>query len=411
MRALAQASVVSWTLASLTSLVSLVSLAPLAGVAALGLASASTGCTVVVNGDDGTSGPGEPADSENAVGVPITEPDETDTTSGRAAAPLDVRGVEGHVDVRGAGDSGWSKTHEPTPIAADFGRALDRFDASGRAYRGHVNYINWETVVGESCERFDSVYTPGKSYAFVSRKDNLKQAMDRGFNLIGLSNNHSRDCTSPDGETMTAEAVATLADDKHQLHGVGDPSKKTQVKVSTIVMQGKSIRVAFGSLYLGSRKECARAVCANDKRALFESLRAASADLRVVAIHSMDSSTQNDLVYAGIEFVKSYDGDVVFGSGPHVWKPVRVVRKQSGKTGVVFESLGNFLHPSLAAQQKNYIGRALFDPNSMALRQVQVIPVHNTGTDVKFSSADLRALPANLKFQASERGGYANVKP
>ncbi|MBK6462781.1 MAG: CapA family protein [Myxococcales bacterium] len=245
----------------------------------------------------------------------------------------------------------------------------------------------------------------------MSRADNLKQAMDRGFNLVGLSNNHSRDCTSPDGEAMTAQATAALADAKHAFHGVGDAGRKNDVKVTTFVAQGKSIRVAFGSLYLGSRRACTGSVCANDKRALFENLRGAAADLRVVAIHSMNGTTQDELVHAGIEFVKSYDGDVVFGSGPHVWKPVRVVRKQSGKTGVIFESLGNFLHPNLAAQQKNYIGRALFDPNALVLRQVQVIPVYNTGSDVKFSTADLRTLPSNLKLKTSERGGFANVKP
>lgn len=384
-------------------------------VAAAALASlGQAGCAVNLTADgqpSGDQGGGEPGDSEDAVGVPITEPDETDTASTLAAAPLDVRAVEGLFDVRGVGDSAWSRTHQQDPIAAEFGKALDRFDATGNAYRGHATYINWETVVGERCETFDSVYTPGKSYAFVSRVDNLKQAMDRGFNLVGLSNNHSRDCTSPNGETMTATATAALADAKHQFHGVGDPGRKNDVRITTLVAQGKSIRVAFGSLYLGSRRACTGSVCANDKRALFENLRSAAADLRVVAIHSMDSKTQDELVNAGIEFVKSYDGDVVFGSGPHVWKPVRVVRKQSGKAGVVFESLGNFLHPSLAAQQKNYIGRALFDPNALVLRQVQVIPVYNTGSEVKFSTADLRTLPANLKLKTSERGGFANVKP
>lgn len=68
----------------------------------------------------------------------------------------------------------------------------------------------------------------------------------------------------------------------------------------------------------------------------------------------------------GVDFVEKYGGDIVFGSGPHVWKPVRVVRKENGTgKGVIFESLGNFLHPSLGAQSKNFIGRALFDVETL----------------------------------------------
>jgi len=365
---------------------------------------------VTVSGNSG-DGDGEAGDSSDALGTPITEPDETDTASSRAAAPLDVSALTDLVDVRGVGDAAWSRTHQTDPLASEYGKALDRFDSAGKAYRGHVNYINWETVVGSRCATFDSVYTPGKSYAFVSRKENLTQAMDRGFNLVGLSNNHSRDCTSPDGETMTANEVATLANDGHAFHGVGlDSAKKTNVEVVTIRAGSRSVRVAFGSIYLGSRRTCERAVCANDKRVLFENLRAARADLRVVAIHSMNAKTQDELVAAGIEFVKVYGGDVVFGSGPHVWKPVRVVRKDDGKAGVVFESLGNFIHPNLAAQQKNYIGRALFDKDTLALSQVQVLPIQNTGSDVRFSSAALSELPMNLKLKASDKGGYANIK-
>ena len=362
-------------------------------------------------GPSTTDEPGEAADGADALGVPITEVDETDTASKRVAAPLDVKALTDLVDVRGVGDAAWSRTHQPEPLAAEYGKALDRFDATGRAYRGHVSYINWETVVGSSCATFDSVYTPGKSYAFVSRKENLSQAMDRGFNLIGLSNNHSRDCTSPDGETMTANEVATLADDSHAFHGVGlDREKKTAVKVVTVKAGTRDVRVAFGSIYLGSRRSCERAVCAADKRVLFENLRDARADLRIVAIHSMDAKTQDELVQAGVEFVKSYNGDIVYGSGPHVWKPVRVVRKENGKAGVVFESLGNFLHPNLAAQQKNYIGRALFQKDDLTLAQVQVLPIANTGSDVRYSSAALESLPMNLKLQPSEKGGFANVK-
>lgn len=370
--------------------------------------------------DDG----GEPADSEDAL-VALNEPDETAPASALAAAPLDTASVTNLLDVRGMGDSGWSNTHEKTPIAAEFGKALDRFDASGKGYRGDLTFINWETVVGTGCSQFASVYTPGRSYAFVSRAENITQATERGINLFGLSNNHSRDClasadTSLRGEVasaaMSATNIESLGDNGALFAGLASSAHEddfAKARVRTFTVKGRQVRVAFGSMYVG-RADCPRAACSGDKRELFESMRDAPADMRILSIHSMGPSDQDELVRAGTEFVKSYGGDVVFGEGPHVWKPVRVVRKGAalgGGTGVVFESLGNFLHPSLGGQAKNFIGRALFDLRTLKLRQVQVLPVANAGRDVKWSAVDGGALQANLSWSPSTRGVYANVKP
>ncbi len=370
--------------------------------------------------DDG----GEPADSEDAL-VAMNEPNETAPASALAAAPLDNASATDLLDVRGMGDSGWSNTHEKTPIAAEFGKALDRFDASGNGYRGDLTFINWETVVGSGCSEFASAYSRGKSYAFVSRTENITQAMERGFNLFGLSNNHSRDCvasadTSLRGEVasaaMSAKNIEGLRDDGALFAGLASSAHEgdfATARVRTFTVKGRQVRVAFGSMYMG-RSDCPRAACSGDKRELFESMRDAPADVRILALHSRGAEDQDEAVRAGSEFVKSYGGDVVFGQGPHVWKPVRVVRKAAGfggGTGVVFESLGNFLHPSLGGQAKNFIGRALFDLRTLELRQVQVLPVANAGRDVKWSSVDGGALQANLTWSSSTRGVYANVKP
>lgn len=370
--------------------------------------------------DDG----GEPADTEDAL-VAMDEPNESAPASALAAAPLDAAAVTDLLDIRGMGDSGWSNTHEKTPIAAEFGKALDRFDPSGKGYRGDLSFINWETVVGTGCSQFASVYTPGKSYAFVSRAENIPQATERGFNLFGLSNNHARDCLASADTPLQGE-VASAAMSAKNIEGLGDQGALfaglsssahdddfARARVRTFTVKGRPIRVAFGSMYMG-RAECPRAACSGDKRALFESMRDAAADVRILSLHSMGPSDQDDAVRAGSEFVKSYGGDVVFGEGPHVWKPVRVVRKNAsfgGGTGVVFESLGNFLHPSLGAQAKNFIGRALFDLHTLKLRQVQVLPVANAGRDVKWSAVDGGALQANLTWSPSTRGVFANVKP
>ena len=370
--------------------------------------------------DDG----GEPADSEDAL-VAMNEPDETAPASALAAAPLDTAAAAGLLDVRGMGDSGWSNTHEKTPIAAEFGKALDRFDPSGKGYRGDLTFINWETVVGTGCSEFASVYSPGKSYAFVSRTENVTQATERGFNLFGLSNNHARDClasadTSLHGEVasaaMSAKNIESLGDNGALFAGLSSVAHEddfAKARVRTFTVKGRQVRVAFGSMYMG-RADCPRAACSGDKRQLFESMRDARADVRILSLHSMGPADQDEAVRVGSDFVKSYGGDVVFGEGPHVWKPVRVVRQGAafgGGTGVVFESLGNFLHPSLGGQAKNFIGRALFDLHTLKLRQVQVLPVANAGRDVKWSAADGGALQANLTWSPSTRGVFANVKP
>ena len=303
-------------------------LGPLLFMAAAACAAPADG-----TGDDG----GEPADSEDAL-VEMSEPDETAPASALAAAPIDATTASDLLDIRGMGDSGWANTHEKTPIAADFGKALDRFDASGKGYRGDLSFVNWETVVGTGCSQFASVYTPGLSYAFVSLTDNLVQANDRGFNLIGLSNNHARDClasadTSLTGEVasaaMSAKNIENLGDRQWLFAGIASSAHEddfAKARVRTFVVKGHQVRVAFGSMYMG-RAECPRAACAGDKRALFESMRDAQADIRILSLHSMGPTDQDEAVRTGTEFVKSYNGDVVYGEGPHVWKPVRVVRK------------------------------------------------------------------------------------
>jgi poly-gamma-glutamate synthesis protein (capsule biosynthesis protein) len=103
----------------------------------------------------------------------------------------------------------------------------------------------------------------------------------------------------------------------------------------------------------------------------------------------------------GSEFVRDYRGDLVFGHGPHVWKPPVVVEKRdgTGHKGVVFTSLGNFIHPSLKAQARNLIGRALFDPETLALQQVQIVTVSTSGSDATFGTID-----------ASEVGSYGTQR-
>jgi hypothetical protein len=385
----------------------------------LGLLAPAPACMTEGGDDEGD----DVGASEGAV-VPLTEPDETAPASALAPAALDHEATD-LLDVRGVGDAAWSRTHEPTAMAATYGAALDRFDPDGTGYRGDLSFVNWETVVGTTCSRFASQYVAGRSYAFVSRPENLVQAHERGFNLIGLSNNHTRDChgsseTPLRGEAasgdMTARAIEALGERDWIWAGVAttaDPTDAPLARVRTFRVKGRDVKVAFASTYTG-RPTCPLAACKGERQVTLESLRDADADLRILSIHSMASADQDEAVRIGIDFVKNYGGDVVFGHGPHVWKPVRVVRKGEafgGGAGVVFESLGNFLHPALAARAQNFIGRALFDSATLKLRQVQLLPVHNAGTEIRWSQANGADVRSNLRWTPSARGVYANVRP
>lgn len=303
---------------------------------------------------------------------------------GPARQPL-VAADAGLIDLRGLGDSAWSGNKTPTPLAPRFGAALDRFDATGTSYRGDVSFINWESTVGTRCDRFHD-----DSFGFLSDPGNITQLADRGFQLIGLSNNHTRDCGDSTSPTMTAAAMASVSAGRPiAWHGVSAPGERVEPpRILTSTIKGREVRIAFATLYLG-RDTCPQATCKATREAVLSGLRDADADLRVLAVHVLEFGTQwEGAAEVGADFIREYDGDVVYGHGPHVWKPPLVVEKRdgSGDKGVVFTSLGNFIHPSLRAQANNMIGRALFDPETLTLAQIQVITVATAGGDASFGT-------------------------
>lgn len=408
------------------------------GLVALPLFVLSAACASDV--DPTSSGSGDDSESgstdDNFTAAPkLNLPAETDTASSLAGLPLDAADDKNDdfIDIRGLGDSGWSESKRPLP--ATFGETLDKF---GSAYRGDLSFINWETVVGESCNTWGSA-----SFYFVSKTENLNQLYSRGFNLIGASNNHARDCAKgPDasgalvgGELMTASNFAGVSAGKTWLWagvGKGDP---TDTKLETFTIKGKKVTVALGSGYFGSARSCAHSVCANQVETAMQKVLATKAQIRIFALHCMEVGDakycNSEVTNAGQKFIQM-GGDVVFGHGPHVWRPVYVVRKNAGtstnagSTGVLFQSLGNGAHPALSDQTKNYIGRALLNLSDLKLRQVQVLPIRNyrEGTAperkgrIQFSSPPISEIEGNVKLTAHPEAavkkgtiGFANIKP
>jgi len=166
---------------------------------------------------------------------------------------------------------------------------------------------------------------------------------------------------------------------------VGKPQEKNVAVVQTMEIKGRSVRVAFASLYLGGA--CNNITCISDRDAILRSLRDAHADIRILSLHSWNNQTQQQLVNLGSSFIREYNGDIVFGHGPHVCRPVTIVNKPSEKQGIMFQSLGNFNHPNLRARGQDMIGRVLIDADTFEIRQVQGIPLRVNSASATFEGS------------------------
>ncbi len=375
----------------------------------------------------------EPTQPVVAVNIYQTQ-NYTDSQSNLLPIVLDKNQAQDFLDIRGVGDSGMALTHQQPfntqsrvyGVPANFGQRLDAFDPTGKVYRGDLSFINWESTIGKKCNQFWAARNP-RAFAFMSHPDNMLGLYKRGFNLIGLANNHTRDC--PDAEEGVDGAFASsrhmaqitqIQQPNWLWHGVGRNKKGV---VRTFAVKGKPIRVAFASLYL-AEGDCTYVTCLKDELTVLRSLRDAEADIRILAMHSWTNSTQRRLVNIGVNFLRHYDGDIVFGNGPHRFAPIRIVESARGdKKGVMFESLGNFIHPSLIASSQHLIGRALFDLNTLKLKQIQAIPIAVNRLSVSFSGTpNPTKLPANITWKyvqdqtwqsgvnSKVRAAYSNVK-
>jgi len=377
-----------------------------------------------------------------ALAIEAASPAPPDTTHPApsldpAPVPLDrpAARARGLIDVRGVGDSGMALTYEQPPSpdtiladsgAARFGQRLDAFDPTGISYRADLSFINWESVVGFGCRQFRG--EPGPlSYAFVSHPRNVLDARLWGFNLVGLANNHSQDCVvAPDSSKGARRSAREMAEIGELLppnwlwHGVG-PQKG--VRVWTFAFGDRSVRVAFASLYMAN-KQCPYVACGADRQTVLRSMERAQADLRILSLHSWNEDTQRQLVETGTDFLRHHKGDIVFGHGPHEWRDVTIVEAPSGERGVLFQSLGNFLHPELAGQRENIIGRVLLDRETLRVRQVQAVSVATDGLTGSFADAPPPTrVPTNRSWTAVDdstwrsggspflQGAYFNLEP
>lgn len=340
-------------------------------------------------------------------------------TEGDAATPTALSTSRDQLDLRGVGDSAWAAGGPPSlwrkrpyPInKGSFSATVQKASPEGVFTAGHLNFINFETVIGSQCLQ---VGTP--DFFFLTHPDQFTQAHASGFNLFSLSNNHANDCwkgPTPQGPIqkgplMTADFLERASQEaKGQgflWHGTGrDPwsvSQKTfkfafSSRGKTII---KPVKVVFAALFLGwetkdsngasivaATVDSSWEVATVAVERLLESFDQTDGDLKILSIHTQDGSGDRVMEREGIimlkqiatEFILNHKGNTVFGTGPHTGAGIKVFTRPDGSRGVLFTSLGNFIHPGLSSKPDNYMGRALFDPETFQLDEIQVIPFRN----------------------------------
>jgi hypothetical protein len=352
------------------------------------------------------------------------------TSTTKPASPLGEPAT-GRIDVRGMGDTAWSYGATPaagqsTPPPAKFDEAVRLLDPSGVLFRGDLNFVNWESVVGERCTQIRN----SVDFYFLTNPEAIRQAVASGFNLFGLANNHAQDCTlgqstlgrpAVPGPLMTSENFARLAKDisaPFNWAGVASPENgedELTVRVVPFQIGNRIVRVALGAVatfswdipYAGTIRMDGGASSEAKIDKLVARFNAAAADFRILSIHTQDGTADGRpegpaflmLKHISERFVREASGDVVFGEGPHTWGGVKVIPSVDGKLGVVFTSLGNFIHAGLRTNSDNYIARGLWDRDTLRLCEVQVHPFMNLRTSLSLYSSAAQTKMPNANFQ------------
>jgi len=314
--------------------------------------------------------------------------------------PINLKSNDQFIDIRGVGDTAhvWGGKESLIPIEKGFSDILKTNDPSGLLFKSDLMFVNWESVVSKRCYKRRAV-----QYYFLSHPNAIKDAINHGFNLFGFANNHARDCDDAltvnnkrvAGQYATASHIDDFMKNHENVIGAG---VKYGVYSKNILIDGVLRKVTLSSVFLGWAIPNVFSFSGYEANLIDEvkktfNLIPQDSDINILAIHTQDKSGSNrkeDYAFKALKkiatlFIKDYRGSVVYGHGPHTFAGVKVIKKDDGKKGVIFTSLGNFLHQGVIKEAENYIGRALFDQD-LNLREVQVLPFVNSKNNATSTS-------------------------
>ena len=262
-----------------------------------------------------------------------------------------------HFTFTAFGDAGWADTHISRPkYTKGFKNAFQRFNRKKETL-GDINYINWETSVGTQCDQFWAKQTPS-TFAFLTHPQELVDAINLGFNMIGLANNHTFDCIRSkegNGPIQSYNFVKSLKTMHPNIvfSGIFSKANEEPAKKDIVLKQG-IVPITFLSAYVGGNKShCSNMSCAiniTKSKKVFEDKKR----LRVLALHSWNQGSHQNLKKILRQWVQSNLVDIAIGSGPHIAESIEIIDTNHGKK-VLATSLGNFIHPSLSAQPYNVV--------------------------------------------------------
>jgi poly-gamma-glutamate synthesis protein (capsule biosynthesis protein) len=154
-----------------------------------------------------------------------------------------------------------------------------------------------------------------------------------GFDALAIANNHAGDA-----------GPGTVPDTLRALHRAG--LKAIGHSFRPLVLTVRGVRIAFLSFDAtgeGPRPAVAWWSAARAHAAVAAARR--EADVVVVGLHGgsdYNPTTDPWLLHLG-RLLADWGADVVWGTGPHVVQPVKVVRGRNGRTAIVATSLGNLV--------------------------------------------------------------------
>lgn len=356
----------------------------------------------------------KPVDTESASSSNVSSaPPEEYRPKVEPASELAAVGLAdktGYIDFRAVGDSGWAnvKTKNP-PASTGFVAGLNDFDPGKEMTKGHINFINWETTVSSGCLKWFDV-----DYPFLGDSESVRGAIDWGYNLFSLANNHAEDCEDDgqgrNGALSTREIFDQVTTDKKVVYsGVGLGAELRRIKELNLNVDGQNVKIAFAALAFQSwwTDYTSRFEYHGDK--ILEAFKSSDADIKILSIHT--EGFLKEARYYSSRFINEADGGIAILHGSHTWDGVKVFKKPNGDTGIVFHGLGNFVHNQVGHNPNNLIGRVLLDKKSFKIVQVQAIPVENWvgGKDV-ILKRDFKLPSANFEWNTYQDEGVKKAK-
>ena len=332
--------------------------------------------------------------------------------------PIPFSDSSGYLDIRGVGDAGWARNGEPIDQLPLFEERLRDFDPNGEILLGDLNFINWESSLAEECTVSKNKYVK-KGYSFISHPEAFEGALNFGYNLFNLTNNHSRDCyqvahdeevSYEQSEKETLQIISKLSDDyDFVFHGMGkNQEERFSPKVFNITKDGQEVTLAFNGVYAHYHNRptyCQRySNCFEHADEIMRRLQNSNADIKILSIHSQGEMGYRRSQQLAQRFIFEFNGDLVLAHGTHSIKAVKVVKKANGyDQGVIFEDLGNFLHPGIRGHHENMLGRILVDLQTKKIIQIQAVTlrgIQGRGVDgfIKGSHHSAENIPANFDW-------------